>query len=134
MEIADVFVINKADHPGADRVEQELNAMLSITPQPDGWLPPIVKTVATTGLGISSVQEALGQFRRFGEKEGVARRRREIKWRARLLSLLRHRLFEKVVTEALSGTVIEQYVQEVVERRRDPYSVVEEMIARAVDS
>jgi LAO/AO transport system kinase len=134
MEIADVFVINKADRPGADRVEQELSAMLSITPQPDGWLPPIVKTVATTGLGISSVQEALGQFRRFGEREGVTRRRREARWRARLLSLLRQRLFEKVVTEGLSETAIDQYVQEVVERRRDPYSLVEEMIAKAVDS
>jgi LAO/AO transport system kinase len=133
MEIADVFVINKADHPGTDRVEQELSAMLSITPQPDGWLPPIVKTVATTGLGISSVQEALKQFRRFGEKAGVAQRRRETKWRARLLSLLRQRLFEKVITEGLSQTAIDQCVQEVVERRRDPYSLVEEMIAKAVN-
>ncbi len=133
MEIADVFVINKADRPGADRVEQELSAMLSITPHRDGWLPPIVKTVATTGEGIRSVQEALGQFRRFGEKEGVTRRRREAKWRARLLSMLRQNLFEKVVTEGLSDAAIDEYVQEVVERRRDPHSLVEEMIARAVD-
>jgi len=131
MEIADVFVINKADRPGADRVEQELSVMLGITPQPDGWLPPIVRTVATTGLGISSVQQALAQFRRFGETEGVTRRRREAKWRARLLSLLRQRLFEKVVTESLSETAIDQCVQEVVERRRDPYSLVEEMIQKA---
>jgi LAO/AO transport system kinase len=134
MEIADVFVINKADRPGADHVEQELSAMLSITPQPDGWLPPIVKTVATTGLGISSVQEALARFQQFGETEGVTRRRREAKWRARLLSLLRQRLFEKVVTGGLSEVAIREGVQEVVEGRRDPYSVVEEMIARAVKS
>jgi LAO/AO transport system kinase len=131
MEIADVFVINKADHPGADRVEQELRAMLTITPRPDGWLPPIVKTVATTGEGTSSLQEALGQFRHFGQKEGVVRRRQAAKWRARLLSLLRQRLFEKVVTEGLSDTAIDEYVQEVVEGRRDPHSVVEEMIERA---
>ena len=108
--------------------------MLSITPQPDGWLPPIVKTVATTGAGISSVREALGEFRRFGEREGVTRRRRQAKWRARLLGLLRQRLFEKAVTEGLSETAIDEYVQEVVEHRRDPYSLVEEMIVRAVDS
>ena len=53
------------------------------------------------------------------------------KWRARLLSLLRQRLFERVVTEGLSETVIDEYVQEVVKRRRDPYSLVEEMIQRA---
>ncbi len=134
MEIADVFVINKADRPGADRAEQELSAMLSITPHRDGWLPPIVKTVATTGEGIRSVQEALEKFRRFGEKEGITGRRREAKWRARLLSILRQNLFEKVVTEGLSDAAIDEYVQEVVERRRDPHSLVEEMIARAVDS
>jgi LAO/AO transport system kinase len=133
MEIADVFVINKADRPGADRMEQELSAMLSITPQHDGWLPPIIKTVATTGLGVSSVHEALGHFRRFGEKEGVTQRRREAKWRARLLSMLRQKLFEMVVTEGLSEAAIDESVREVVARRRDPHSVVEEMIARAVN-
>ena len=131
MEIADVFVINKADRPGADRVEQELSALLSITPHRDGWLPPIVKTVATTGEGIRSVQEALEQFRTFGDKEGVTGRRREAKWRARLLSMLRQNLFEKVVIEGLSDTAIDEYVQEVVERRRDPHSLVEEMIQKA---
>jgi LAO/AO transport system kinase len=131
-EIADVFVINKADRPGADRVEQELRAMLSITPQHDGWLPPIVKTVATTGEGIDSLWDALGQFRRFGEKGGFTRRRREAKWRARLLSMLRQGLFEKVITERMNEAAIDAYVQEVVERRRDPHSLVEEMIARAV--
>lgn len=134
MEVADVFVINKVDQPGAERVEQELRAMLSITPQRDGWLPPIVKTVATTGEGIDSLQKALGHFRTFGEKEGATRRRRETKWRARLLSMLRQRLFEKVLTEGLSETDIDAYVQEVVERRRDPHSLVEEMIAKAVES
>jgi LAO/AO transport system kinase len=130
-EIADVFVINKVDRPGAERVEQELRAMLSITPQHDGWLPPIVKTVATTGDGIKALREALGEFRNFGEKGGVSRRRREAKWRSRLLSMLRQQLFEKVVTTGLSEAAIDAYVQELVERRRDPHSLVEEMIGRA---
>jgi len=131
MEIADVFVINKADHPGADHVEQELRAMLSITPRHDGWSPPIVKTVATTGEGTGSLHEALRQFRRFGQKESLIRRRQEAKWRARLLNMLRQRLFEKVVTEGLSEAAIGECVQEVVEGRRDPHSIVEEMIRKA---
>lgn len=108
--------------------------MLSITPRYDGWLPPIVKTVATTGEGTSSLQEALGQFRTFGQKESLIRRRQEVKWRARLLNMLRQRLFEKVVTEGLNDGAIGEYVQEVVEGRRDPHSIVEEMIKRAVNS
>ncbi len=132
MEIADVFVINKADRPGADRVEQEVSAMLSITPRRDAWLPPIVKTVATTGDGVPSVREALGQFRLLGERENLAQKRRLAKWRARLFSMLRQKLFEKVVTEGLSEAVMEERLQEIVERRLDPHSLVEEMIAQAV--
>ncbi len=128
MEIADVFVINKADRPGADRVEQEITAMLSVTPRANAWQPPILKTVATTGEGIGSVREALQQFRAFGEKSNLTMRRQREKWRARLLGLLRQELFERVVTERLSGGVIDHYVEEVLERRGDPHSVVEEMI------
>src|SRR5208337_2481067 len=52
MEIADIFVINKADHPGADRVEHEIQGVLSLGPRADGWTPPIIKTVATEESGI----------------------------------------------------------------------------------
>src|SRR5208283_4010660 len=52
MEIADMYVINKADRPGAERVEQEVTAMLSLASPTDGWRPPIIKTVATTGQGV----------------------------------------------------------------------------------
>src|SRR5713101_2957107 len=52
MEIADVFVINKADHPGAERVESEIQGVLSLGHRPDGWAPPIVRTVATEGTGV----------------------------------------------------------------------------------
>ena len=59
MEIADIFVINKADHPGADRVEQEIQAVLTLGPRPDGWTPPIIKTVATEAAGVGRLLEAI---------------------------------------------------------------------------
>ena len=68
MEIADVYVINKADRPGADRVEQEVTAMLSLASRPDGWRPPIIKTIATTGQGIAELIQGLDQFYVFGEE------------------------------------------------------------------
>jgi LAO/AO transport system kinase len=71
MEIADLYVINKADRAGADRVEQEITAMLSLASRPDGWHPSIVKTVATTGQGISELCQALEQFHTFSEKSDV---------------------------------------------------------------
>jgi len=59
MEIADIFVINKADHPGADRVEHEIQAVLTLGPRPDGWTPPIIKTVATEATGVDQVLDAI---------------------------------------------------------------------------
>jgi LAO/AO transport system kinase len=62
MEIADIFVINKADHPGADRVESEIAGVLSLAHRADGWQPPILRTVATEDKGIAELLEAIGKF------------------------------------------------------------------------
>ena len=128
MEIADLFVINKADRPGADRVEQEITSLLSIANRNDLWQPPILKTVATSGEGISSMREAIERFRHFAETHTLDKTRRREKWRARLLAMLRQRLFEKALAERLQNGTIELYLDQVVERRRDPHSVVEELV------
>src|SRR5229473_3425348 len=72
MEIADIFVINKADHPGADRVESEIAGVLSLAHRPDGWQPPILRTVATEDKGIA---ELLGAIAKFPRGRGVAKAR-----------------------------------------------------------
>ena len=128
MEIADVFAINKADRPGAGRVEQELTAMLSISPRADGWRPPIVRTVATTAEGIDKLRRALADFFGFCESTGLSRRRRREKWRARLLTLLRQRLFEQVMRDRLRDGAVDRWVDEVLARRSDPHSVVDEIV------
>ena len=74
MEIADIFVINKADHPGAERVEQEIHGVLSLRNRADGWMPAVVRTVATEGAGVEELLEAIRSFpRRRGD---TAMRRR----------------------------------------------------------
>ena len=128
MEIADVFAVNKADRNGAGRVEQELRAMLSISPRADGWRPPIVQTVATTGDGVAELGQALEEFRAFGVRTGLRRTRQRQRWRARLLALLRQRLFEQVYRAHLRDGAVDRWVDEVVERRRDPHSVVDEIV------
>jgi len=129
MEIADLFVINKSDRPGAGRVEQEVTAMLSMVPRPDGWQPPIVKTVATTGQGIPELAAALEQFQAFGEKQGVSGRRRAEHWRSRLLELLRQTLFERAVAEPLVQHSLDRQIADLVAHQRGPHQIVEEMIA-----
>jgi GTPase len=128
MEIADIFVVNKADRPGADRVVQEVAAMLSISARPDGRQPAIVKTAATTGVGVATLRQELEKFRASARGGPLGQRRQREQWRARLLELLRERLFEKVVAERLSDGEIDARVEDILARRADPYTVVEALI------
>ncbi|HUJ20459.1 MAG TPA: methylmalonyl Co-A mutase-associated GTPase MeaB [Bryobacteraceae bacterium] len=64
MEIADIFVINKADHPGADRIEREIQSALTLAQRADAWIPPIVRTVATEGTGVAGLLAAIDEYAR----------------------------------------------------------------------
>jgi LAO/AO transport system kinase len=129
MEIADIYAINKADREGADRVEQEVTAMLSLATRPDGWRPPIIKTVATTGQGITDLVETLNEFYAFSEKNNVTGVRRREHWRSRLLDLLRQTLFERAVAGPLLDGSLDRQVADLLSHQRDPHQIVEEIIA-----
>jgi LAO/AO transport system kinase len=128
MEIADLYVLNKADLPGAERLEQEIEAMLSLASRGDGWRPPIVQTIATTGSGISDVRQALEQFQHFQEQSASREKRRRSYWRGRLLEMLRRSLFEKVVSERLRDDSLDRLVDDLLDHRADPYSLVEKIV------
>jgi LAO/AO transport system kinase len=128
MEIADLFVINKADRDGADRVEQELTAMLSLACRPDGWRPAIIKTVATTGHGVSELIQALDQFYSFSEKTDVTRQRRREHLRSRLLDLFRQTLFERAVAGLIRDGSLEKQVAKLESHAQDPHDIVEGLI------
>ena len=132
MEIADLYVINKTDLPGGDRLEQEVEAMLSMASRADGWRPPIVKAIATTGSGVAEVRQALELFRSFQEQGALKEKRRRDYWRSRFLELLRRNLFEKVVRERLRDGSLEQFVDDLLQHRADPYSLVERIVAQSV--
>ena len=130
MEIADIFVINKADHPGADRLNQEIRSMLSISPRADNWTPPIVHTVASQGAGSDELLAAIDQYMEFQQADGLGERRRVKHWRDRLLAVLRERLLERVVTDFLGNGILDDYATRIAARQADPYSVVEEIIGK----
>jgi len=132
MEIADLYVLNKSDLPGAERLEQELSAMLAMASGEDGWRPPIVKAIATTGAGVADVRQALEHFRLYQKQSAGKEERRRRYWRSRLLELLRRNLFEKVVTERLPDGSLERLIDEVVAHRADPYSLVEGIVAEVL--
>ena len=134
MEIADVFVINKADRPGADRVEQELAAMLAITPQQGTWKPPVLKTVATEAQGVKAVCQAVEQFADYMRLSGVGALRDREKWRARLMEMLRQEAFLRTFRKLDVQGAVDAAAVKVVERKEDPRSVVEALLTAARES
>jgi len=128
MEIADIFVINKSDREGAERVEREIRAMQSLAVRHDDWVPPIVKTVANEGTGISELVQAVEKYHQHLERSGRANERRTENWRKRLSEMLRDALFERVVSSYLDNGKADRYAAEIAEHKRDPYSLVEELV------
>jgi LAO/AO transport system kinase len=128
MEIADIFVVNKADREGADRLAQSVAAMLALqTFQPDDWRPPILKTEATTGAGVPEVMAAVNRFRAHSEAERATRRRARQEYRLR--DLLSHR-FLQLAERELAGGEFDRLVDGVAARTIDPYSAANEIINR----
>jgi len=128
MEIADIFVINKSDREGAERVEREIRAMQSLVARHDAWVPPIVKTVASEGAGIAELVQTIDKYHEHLRQSGLAGERRAHNWRIRLSEMLRDALYERVLADFLDNGRAELYAAEVAEHKRDPYSLVEEMV------
>jgi LAO/AO transport system kinase len=130
MEIADIFVINKSDREGAERVEREIRAMQSLATRHDNWTPPIVKTVASEGKGVEDLAAAIADYEGYLQKENLVLQRNIQNWRERLLEMLRDAMLERARTQLGDGQV-EQYAAEVAQHKRDPYTLVEEIVRKA---
>jgi LAO/AO transport system kinase len=129
MEIADIFVINKSDHEGAERVEREIRALQSLATRPDGWTPPIVQTVASEGAGIAELAAAIGAYEGYLQKENLTFKKNVQNWRERLVEMLRDAMLEKA-REHLGDGNVTRMAAEVAEHKRDPYTLIEEIAAK----
>ena len=131
MEIGDIFAINKADRDGVLRTERELEMLLSISERPDGWTPPIIKTVATENSGTAALTTAIAQYQGFLDADSNrSNDRRATTAEHRIVELLRDRLLKAALNGVVSENELDEMVRSVAERRRDPYSVVDEIMAR----
>ncbi len=131
LEIADVFVVNKADREGADRTAAELAMMLDLTPGLP-WRPPVVKTVAPRGEGVAEVVEAMESHGGWltASPEGSLRAVRRAK--ARLLALLEERFHRTIESRAPEPDGFEEAIRRVRERHEDPYSAAARLFERLV--
>ncbi len=131
MEIGDVLVINKADRDSASRTQKELEAMLSIGRREDGWVPPIVRTIAVRGEGIDQLAAAVDSVRNFLQSGSKASQERRLKLlKENILELLRDRIMERI-RSATPEAELTAALTALSQRRTDPYAVVENLLKSA---
>ena len=133
MEIADIFVINKSDREGAERVEREIRALQSLAIRSDHWTPPIVKTVASDGTGIGELVAAIAEYQAYLQKENLVLQHSIENWQERLIEMLRDSLLERARDQMQDGRLA-AYAAEVAGHKRDPYTLVEEIVSKIAKS
>lgn len=129
LEIADIFVVNKADRDGADKTRRELETMVSMNDYGEGdWRPPVLPTVAQEGTGVDALLEEVGRHRDHVSREENLSRYRLGKAEVELHEILRKKLFEKAVADLQNHGILESLVREIAEKKRDPYTVAEKVV------
>jgi len=131
MEIADIFVVNKADREEADRTAASIDAMLSLEHwEPGRWRPPVMRTVATTGAGVADLVATIGRFREATSEQAGARLRARAEWRLREIlgrSFMRH-----LERHVLAEGEFERLLERIAARDTDPYGAAAEVMERAL--
>lgn len=122
MEIGDIFVVNKADREGADRLVTELSLMLDLSPTTSPWRPPVIKTIAPTGEGVPELIEKIlehQQFLRSGQ--GLSKKRSE-RARGEIINLIEQEISKYIHKMLKYDLTFDEVIEQVVARKKDPYS------------
>ena len=131
MEIADLFVVNKADHDGADRAVAEIETMLGLTAfGPSDWRPPVLQTLATDGVGVDDVLDTVDRFRDRGDQ--VAKQRRRTRVRCRVRQLVSDRFLDHAERRARESGGFERLVDRVASAELDPFTAADEVLDDAL--
>jgi len=121
MEIGDVFVVNKADRPGADRTVNDVTMMMSLAEEHGAWVPPIVKAVASRNEGIAELDDAIQKHFEFLKSSGELVRRNRDRVRIRIETLLKEKFMGRLPD-------YEKIVDDVVGKRNDPHRAAENIL------
>lgn len=127
MEIGDIFLVNKADREGADRLLTELSLMLDLNPSASPWRPPIIKTVATMGEGIAEVTEKILEHRQFLEKGKGLQQKRNERARGEIINLIEQEISKYIHKMLKYDLSFDRVIEQVVARKKDPYSYAQKV-------
>jgi LAO/AO transport system kinase len=132
MEIGNVFAINKSDLDGADRRYVELQTALSLGQETVGWQPPIIKVIATTGEGVNNLVKAIQDHHEYLIESGEIVQNRERRCCAQLETIVEHSFIRKLFTNPEEQALFQKLVNEVNERKIDPYTAAERLILHLI--
>jgi len=128
MEIGDIFVMNKADHPEAESAAMEIEDALKLKEVSEGgWRPRVVMTSALEGRGIDQLASVIDDHRRFLKEAGVLQEKRKKNLRSRVIEILMNTIEEKVMEDTRVRETLDRMMEEVYELKRSPYRVVNEL-------
>ncbi len=131
MEIADIFVLNKSDREGVDNLEAQLEAMLELAPERNGWKPKIVRTVATENKGIDELAAAIAEYHEHFDRTSERQSKKVEQWKRRLITLAEDLFLERAVPGPQGEAALDALAREVADRKKDPYAAVNELLSRA---
>lgn len=127
MEVADLFVVNKADRPSTTETVRDLEGMLDLAGEQE-WRPPVIQTVATDGTGVDDLWEAVRRHRAFLEDDGRIVARRADRLRDELRMIVAERLHGRAAL-LCEGEQFERFLAEVSRRERDPFDAADALLA-----
>src|SRR5260221_1755142 len=120
MEIGDIFVVNKADRPGADKTVTEVTMMMSLVEEHGDWVPPIVKTVASKNQGVEELDEAINRHFEYLKASGELDRRNRDRVRIRIETMLKEKFMERLIGGTFSRADYDPLLEDVLRKRNNP--------------
>jgi LAO/AO transport system kinase len=130
MEIGDVFVVNKADRPGADKTVTEVTMMMSLVEEHGDWIPPIVKTVASKSEGVDDVDAAVMKHFDYLQTSGELDRRNRERVRIRIETQLKENFMKRLIGQTISRADYEQLLDDVLRKRNNPHDAAEDVLGK----
>jgi LAO/AO transport system kinase len=130
MEIGDIFVVNKADRPGADKTVTEVTMMMSLVEEHGDYIPPIVKTVASKGQGIVELDAAIDKHLDYLKSSGELDRRNRERVRIRIETMLKEKFMDRLIGGTLTRSEYEELLESVLRKRNNPHDAAIELLSR----
>jgi len=130
MEIGDIFVVNKADRPDADRTVTEIRMMMSLVDEHAEWVPPIVKTVAKSSQGTAELADSIRLHREYLERSGELDRRNRERVRIRVETQLKERFMERLIGGTVSRSEFDALLDDVLSKSTNPRDAAESVLSK----